>query len=790
MFDTTANLNLPFIAASQAQKHVTHNESLNQLDLLVQLVVKDKTLTAPPGLPNEGDRHIVTAVATGTWTGKENNIAAWQDSAWQFLTPQTGWLSWVEADEKLFYWDGTFWKVYNTSLTNIVEDITPQLGGNLDTQSFTISSRDIAADGTKLDGVEALANVTDFTNVNASLAAASAVIDVNGQRVTSSAAPTSGNDFTNKTYVDSVAIGLDTKDAAQLATTVNITLSGEQTIDGVLTSASRILVKNQTIGSENGIYVTAASAWTRTTDADADAEVTNGLYVLVTAGTINTNSGWTLTTADPITLGTTALTFVQFNGLQQITAGAGMTKTGSTLDAVAGDATITVNADDIIAGVMQTANLANNAVTLAKMADMTTASLLGRNTAATGDPEVLSKATALSLLNVEDGATADQTNAEIKTAYEANANTNEFSDAEQTKLAGIEPAADVTDAANVAAAGAVMDSDISEGEGMLRKTGTGAYEGIKTNLAATTDPGATDDSAAGYAVGSRWINTTDDKSWECVDSTASAAVWKELSAGSSSGDVAGPPSSVTNALALFDGTTGKLLKDSAIALAAKGDILTHDGAAYAKLAAGTNDDVLTADSAQSGGVKWAAGGGGGGGWLRTTVFTANGTWTKGADTNWVEVITTGGGGGGGSGTGTSEGSGGGAGATCIAWIDVSAISSETVTIGAGGGDGATGGNSSFGAHHTANGGTGGDSASSFPPPGTGGTGSGADLNITGGSGDTGNNDADATGASSYWGGGGRPDETGRAYGSGGGGGLTAVGLAGKVGVMIVKEYKV
>lgn len=103
--------------------------------------------------------------------------------------------------------------------------------------------------------------------------------------------------------------------------------------------------------------------------------------------------------------------------------------------------------------------IANSAVTLAKMADMATASLLGRNTTSTGVPEVLSKATALSLLNVEDGATADQSGAEIKTAYEANADTNEFSDAEQTKLAGIETSADVTDAANVDAAGAVMETD-------------------------------------------------------------------------------------------------------------------------------------------------------------------------------------------------------------------------------------------------------------------------------------------------------------------------------------------
>jgi hypothetical protein len=85
--------------------------------------------------------------------------------------------------------------------------------------------------------------------------------------------------------------------------------------------------------------------------------------------------------------------------------------------------------------------IADNAVSLSKMANMSTASFIGRSTSSAGDPEVLSATTARSVLNVEDGATADQTNAEIKTAYEANSDTNEFSDAEQTKLAAIEASA-------------------------------------------------------------------------------------------------------------------------------------------------------------------------------------------------------------------------------------------------------------------------------------------------------------------------------------------------------------
>lgn len=88
----------------------------------------------------------------------------------------------------------------------------------------------------------------------------------------------------------------------------------------------------------------------------------------------------------------------------------------------------------------------------------------------------------------------------------------------------------------------------------------------------TTDPTSGDDSNDGYAIGSVWINTTDDKSWICVDATVSAAVWKETSAGAGTGDVTGPASSTDNAIARFDGTTGKTIQDSAIIISDGDDI--------------------------------------------------------------------------------------------------------------------------------------------------------------------------------------------------------------------------
>lgn len=103
-----------------------------------------------------------------------------------------------------------------------------------------------------------------------------------------------------------------------------------------------------------------------------------------------------------------------------------------------------------------------------------------------------------------------------------------FTALDDTKLAGIEALADVTDATNVAAAGAVMDSDITPGEGILRKTGAGAYTAHKTNLAATTAPTVNSDTTAGYSVGSLWCDTTADNVYVCIDATTGAAVWNQL----------------------------------------------------------------------------------------------------------------------------------------------------------------------------------------------------------------------------------------------------------------------
>ena len=199
--------------------------------------------------------------------------------------------------------------------------------------------------------------VSDFdagvqTNRLDQMAQPTSTVAMNNQLLSGLADPVSDQDAVNKRYADALVNGLDVKDSVRVATTgSNITLSGPQTIDGVvLTTGDRVLVKDQTDASENGLYVVATGTWTRTDDADntPGAEVTSGMFTFVEEGSLNGDAGFVLQTANPITLDTTGLSFVQFSGAGQIDAGAGLSKTGNQINVGSADsARIVVNANDI-----------------------------------------------------------------------------------------------------------------------------------------------------------------------------------------------------------------------------------------------------------------------------------------------------------------------------------------------------------------------------------------------------------------------------------------------------------
>jgi hypothetical protein len=219
---------------------------------------------------------------------------------------------------------------------NVTGNLTGNVTGNV-TGNIT---------GNVTGNVTAASGTSTFNNVTIS-----GSLDMDSSTsntITGLASPTNDSDAATKGYVDALAQGIDAKASCVVATTANITLSGTQTIDGISVSVGdRVLVKDQSTASQNGIYLCASSTWTRTTDADTYAELV-AAFTFVEKGTTNADSGYICTIDAGGTLGSTSITWAQFSGAGQITAGDGLTKTGNTLNVgTASSSRIVVNSDNI-----------------------------------------------------------------------------------------------------------------------------------------------------------------------------------------------------------------------------------------------------------------------------------------------------------------------------------------------------------------------------------------------------------------------------------------------------------
>lgn len=214
-------------------------------------------------------------------------------------------------------------------------------------------------------GTQLASTISDFNtavrlNRLDQMAVPTATVNMNNQIVSGAADPVNPQDLTTKAYVDGAAQGLTPKAPVVAATDANITLSGEQTIDSVaVVAGDRVLVKNQSDPTENGIYVASGSTWSRATDADSGAELLNA-YTFVTGGTAggSLNTGWYQSTPATISVGSSNIVWTLFSRAGDFVAGTAMTKVGSTFNVVLGTTSNSAAAgnDSRITGAEQAAN--------------------------------------------------------------------------------------------------------------------------------------------------------------------------------------------------------------------------------------------------------------------------------------------------------------------------------------------------------------------------------------------------------------------------------------------------
>ena len=121
MSETSAILALPYLLASQAQKHVTHNEALQLLDALVQLRVSAFDAETPPLSPSPGDAYALGALPSGAWAGQASHLAIWQGNAWLFIAPQIGWRAWGADIAELRIWQGSAWQQLHAETQNLAQ---------------------------------------------------------------------------------------------------------------------------------------------------------------------------------------------------------------------------------------------------------------------------------------------------------------------------------------------------------------------------------------------------------------------------------------------------------------------------------------------------------------------------------------------------------------------------------------------------------------------------------------------------------------------------------------------
>ena len=334
-------------------------------------VTANVTLTLPDGAGNNGEVLKTDGSGNLSWTSAGGDLT---------IAADTGSNDTVTASDILTFegGEGIDTTVSNNKITIDAEDATTSNKGvaSFDSNDFAVSSGAVslsttpsAFDQINVDNLRLDANTLSTTNSNGNL-----LLDPNGTGAVNvpsgyeARAGFGNNSLTNKSYVDSVANGLDVKKSCRVATTATLpatynngagtltaNANGAISIDGVTLSANdRVLVKDMSNAVQNGFYKVTQTGdgsnpyvLTRTPDSDEASELTGGAFTFVEEGTANADNGYVITTNGTPTLGSTNIDIEQFSGAGQITAGSGLTKTGNTINVIGTADNITANANSI-----------------------------------------------------------------------------------------------------------------------------------------------------------------------------------------------------------------------------------------------------------------------------------------------------------------------------------------------------------------------------------------------------------------------------------------------------------
>ncbi len=636
MPDDSTHLHLPYIAANQAQKHVTHNEAIRLLDALVQMSVISRTLMAPPATPADGNRYIVAAGATGAWATWDLNIAYYVDGAWMKLVPQPGWLAWIEAESVHVRWDGSAWGGLTSGGSMAWGSITGTLSSQTDLQTAlngkaTLShthpvaeiSDSTTAGRSMLTAADAAAQtalLNSFTSTLKGLAPASgggtsAFLRADGIWTTITTANINNNAITNAKLATVASAIFKGRLTAGTGNVEDLTGTQATTLLDIFSSVLKGLVPASGGGTSN--FLRADGTWaappaggsatwgsiTGTLSAQADLQAALDARQPLDSD-LTTIAGLTATTDS----------FMQAKAgawaartIAQVKTDLGLTGTNS------GDQTITLTGDVTGSGTGSfAATIGANAVTNAKLASMATASFKGRTTAGTGTVEDLTAAQATALLNTftttlkglapaSGGGTMNFLRADGTWAVPPDPTS-----LQNLSLLGVNATADATNKLAVASS-AVLFNNVGNGVQVKVNKAAAADTAsflFQTGFSGRAEFGTTGDDDFHFKVsadGSTWfealsINRTNGvvslpqglSALPAFTSSAKGVVpasggstanflradgtWAAPSGGGGSGDVVGPALATDNAIARFDTATGKLIQNSAVLLSDGGEI--------------------------------------------------------------------------------------------------------------------------------------------------------------------------------------------------------------------------